>query len=153
MHGPKRKTTTTNKRLQRQTDYCGSFLLRAPFGQYGPVAAFFLSCGCHWPVWPGQSTVSVGRALPGRCILSFICIPQSTRALDQGRVEPHTDYCGSECKLFHAGACSLNSPRLILVDCGSNVCHAWTFLLSLSMWIRASFRALLCTLRRTKICL
>ena len=95
--------------------------------------------------------------------LSFICIPQSTRALDQGGVEPrqavspkalrpwtiplrysvgwglvmnlsdHTDCCGSECKLFHLGACSLNSPRLILVDSGSNVCHAWTFLLSLSM--------------------
>ena len=45
----------------------------------------------------------------------------------------HTDCCGSECKLFHLGACSLNSPRLILVDSGSNVCHAWTFLLSLSM--------------------
>ena len=45
----------------------------------------------------------------------------------------HTDCCGSECKLFHVGACSLNSPRLILVDSGSNVCHAWTFLLSLSM--------------------
>ena len=28
---------------------------------------------------------------------------------------------------------SLNSPRLILVDSGRNVCHAWTFLLSLSM--------------------
>ena len=42
----------------------------------------------------------------------------------------HTDCCGSECKLFHLGACSLNSPRLILVDSGSNVCHAWTFLLS-----------------------
>ena len=23
----------------------------------------------------------------------------------------HTDCCGSECKLFHLGACSLNSPR------------------------------------------
>ena len=45
----------------------------------------------------------------------------------------HTDCCGSECKLSHVGACSLNSPRLILVDSGSNVCHAWTFLLSLSM--------------------
>ena len=45
----------------------------------------------------------------------------------------HTDCCGSECKLFHVGACSLNSLRLILVDNGSNVCHAWTFLLSLSM--------------------
>ena len=45
----------------------------------------------------------------------------------------HTDCCGSECKLFHVGACSLNSPRSILVDSGSNVCHAWTFLLSLSM--------------------
>ena len=45
----------------------------------------------------------------------------------------HTDCCGSECKMFHVGACSLNSPRLILVDSGRNVCHAWTFLLSLSM--------------------
>ena len=41
----------------------------------------------------------------------------------------HTDCCGSECKPFHLGACSLNSPRFILVDSGSNVCHAWTFLL------------------------
>ena len=73
--------------------------------------------------------------------------------------------------IFHIGACSLDLPRLILVDSGSNVCHEWTFLLFLSMghyilpywpkgarnkknwWIRALFRALLCTLRRTKICL
>ena len=45
----------------------------------------------------------------------------------------HTDCCGSECKLFHLGACFLNSPRSILVDSCSNFCHAWTFLLSLSM--------------------
>ena len=45
----------------------------------------------------------------------------------------HTDCCGSECKLFHLGACSLNSPHLILADSGSNVCHAWTVLLFLSM--------------------
>ena len=45
----------------------------------------------------------------------------------------HTDCCGSECKLFHLGAGSLNSPRLILADSGSNVCHAWTVLLFLSM--------------------
>ena len=45
----------------------------------------------------------------------------------------HTDCCGSECKLFHLGACSLNSPRLILADSGSNVCRAWTVLLFLSM--------------------
>ena len=45
----------------------------------------------------------------------------------------HTDCCGSECKLFHLGAYFFNSPRLILVDSCSNSCHAWTFLLSLSM--------------------
>ena len=45
----------------------------------------------------------------------------------------HTDCCGSECKLFHLGACSPNSLRLILVDSGSSVCHAWTVLLFLSM--------------------
>ena len=43
-------------------------------------------------------------------------------------VSDHTDCCGSECKLFQVGACSLNSPHLILVNSGSNVCHAWTFL-------------------------
>ena len=45
----------------------------------------------------------------------------------------HTDCCGSECKLFHLGACFLNSPRLILVDSCRYFCHAWTFVLSMSM--------------------
>ena len=37
---------------------------------------FFFVASAFRPVWPG------------RCDLSFICIPQSTRALDQGGVEP-----------------------------------------------------------------
>ena len=41
---------------------------------HGPRNFFFASA--FRPVWPG------------RCDLSFICIPQSTRALDQGGVEP-----------------------------------------------------------------
>ena len=27
----------------------------------------------------------------------------------------HTDCCGSECKLFHVGACSFNLPRLFFL--------------------------------------
>ena len=37
---------------------------------------YFFVASAFRPVWPG------------RCDLSFICIPQSTRALDQGGVEP-----------------------------------------------------------------
>ena len=39
------------------------------------ISNFFVASAFR-PVWPG------------RCDLSFICIPQSTRALDQGGVEP-----------------------------------------------------------------
>ena len=45
----------------------------------------------------------------------------------------HTDCCGSECKLFHVVACSLNSYRLVFVHSSSKLCHAWTVLLFLSM--------------------
>ena len=38
--------------------------------------SLFFVASAFRPVWPG------------RCDLSFICIPQSTRALDQGGVEP-----------------------------------------------------------------
>ena len=78
-------------------------------------------------------------AKPEACLLPDQCpfsLRLCKRFLMRGLVmdlSDHTDCCGSECKLFHVGACSLNSPRLILVDSGSNVCHAWTFLLSLSM--------------------
>ena len=40
------------------------------------VLLFFFVASAFRPVWPG------------RCDLSFICIPQSARALDQGGVEP-----------------------------------------------------------------
>ena len=48
----------------------------------------------HLGAWLGGSwlpffVASAFRPVwPGRCDLSFICIPQSTRALDQGGIEP-----------------------------------------------------------------
>ena len=50
--------------------------LRYSVGSLDQGGVFFLVASAFRPVWPG------------RCDLSFICIPQSTRALDQGGVEP-----------------------------------------------------------------
>ena len=44
--------------------------------EFGRSPFCFFFARAFRPVWPG------------RCDLSFICIPQSTRALDQGGVEP-----------------------------------------------------------------
>ena len=57
------------------------FTLNGRFFERGKMSenrqkTFFFVASAFRPVWPG------------RCDLSFICIPQSTRALDQGRVEP-----------------------------------------------------------------
>ena len=46
---------------------------------------FHLCFSCSWPLFLLRAFRPVW---PGRCDLSFICIPQSTRALDQGGVEP-----------------------------------------------------------------
>ena len=65
-------TTLTNR--SRSSTNCS----RSPWPRHTRFdvdAAFFVASAFR-PVWPG------------RCDLSFICIPQSTRALDQGGVEP-----------------------------------------------------------------